>query len=95
MALTKTLIKNSVRGNTRVNTWDITFDNSYATGGLALTPADLGLTQVAAVDANPVGGRSFPYDFTNQKLQAFGGTTEVANATDLSAVKTRVVAQGV
>jgi hypothetical protein len=95
MALTLKLVRTSVQGNTRVNYYDATFDASYATGGLALKPSDVGLSRIVAVDASPVGGRSFPYVASTGKLQAFGGTTEVTNTTDLSAVTTRLSAEGV
>jgi len=94
MALTLSLVKQEVSGSSRIKTYDVTFDSSYATGGEALAPGDVGLSVIRSVTASSVGGRSFPYDRTNQKLQAYGGTTEVSNATDLSAVTTRVVLTG-
>lgn len=95
MALTFKLVRNSVQGNVRVNYYDVMFDNSYPTGGLPLKASDLGLSRIFSIDAGPTGGRSFPYNATTQKLQAYASTTEVSNATDLSAVTTRVVAEGV
>lgn len=74
---------------------DITFDNSYPTGGLALTPANLGFTELDVVNATPdTAGHTFPYDYTNQKLMAFSGGSQVANTTDLHTTTTRVVARG-
>jgi hypothetical protein len=96
MALSlKQVANTSVTGNRRVKYFDVTFDSSYATGGLSLKPGDFGMSRIDALDANPVGGRSFPYDYTNQKLQAYGGTTEVTAATNLSTVTTRVQVEGI
>lgn len=94
MALTITNMQPGVAGNKRHNFCDVTFDSSYATGGESLTPAMLGLSAVDKVNATSVGGRNFPYDRANQKLQAYASTTEVANTTDLSAVTTRVEVWG-
>lgn len=72
----------------------ITFDNSYPTGGLALTPANLGFSDPATelvVLAHPAGGYTFQYDAANQKLKSFtSGGTETTNATNLSAITTFV-----
>ena len=89
MALTVALVARSHPGSQRKATADITFDASYATGGEELLPGAFGFSTIQKVNAEPVGGRSFPYDYTNKKLQAFGGTTEVVAATDLSAVVVR------
>lgn len=53
---------------------DVTWDNSYATGGESLSLSSLGFDsgyQVLSVLAQPVGGLSFGYDFVNQKLKAY------------------------
>lgn len=78
----------------------ITFDNSYATGGKALLPSAFGLAGLDFVDANPASGYTFRYDHTNAKLLAYrsgaanGVQVEESNAVDLSAVVTRVWARG-
>lgn len=95
MALTISNFQPGSGGNLRRNIMDITFDSSYATGGESLTPAMLGLVRVDKFNAQEVGGRTFPYDRSTQKLQAYASTTEVANTTDLSAVTVRVEALGI
>lgn len=113
MALTIAKVTNGdyVVGNKKIRTRDITFDNSYATGGVALTASNVGLRQVVscATDGgakNSAGTSLVPvrYDYTNSKLQAYrydGASAgkafleEVANAVDLSAFTVRAVFTGV
>lgn len=95
MALTISNFQPGSGGNLRRNIMDVTFDSSYATGGEQLTPAMVGLVRVDKLTASEAGGRSFPYDRVNQKLQAYGGTTEVVATTDLSAVTTRIEVSGI
>jgi len=56
------------------NLVSIAFDNSYATGGEALTPNDLGFASTTdpefEVNTHPTSGFTFEYDYTNQKLIA-------------------------
>lgn len=95
--------------NKRIRTRDVTFDSSYATGGLSLKPSDVGLRQI--VSAAPCGagragasgatGAEVSYDYTNQKLQAYvsnGASPALLNeapaATNLSTVKVRMVFTG-
>jgi hypothetical protein len=96
VALTIRPVKTWVCGDRRNVLADITFDNSYPTGGEALTATDLGLTlELNAVHAAPATtGHVCPYDQANAKLMAFNGTTQIADRTDLSAVTTRVLAVG-
>jgi hypothetical protein len=95
VALTVVPVKTFVTGDRREVIADVTFDNSYTTGGLALTAATLGLTSVDVVVSTPaVTGQIFPYDLANSRLLAFAGATQVNNGTDLSALRTRVVAHG-
>lgn len=100
MAITATPVRrNDVTGNFRVTVTDVLLDSSYATGGEALLPSDLGLQrvyhaicEVKARGANgPISAR---YDIANQKILALSGTGEVANATDLSAATVTVTAFG-
>ncbi len=99
MAFTVTRVGNpTVFGDKRVVFADVAFDNSYPTGGLALSGATLGLVgAVQFLDANAALGRTFAYDYANSKVKAFTTSTgvEVANAVDLSAVVTRIIAVGV
>jgi hypothetical protein len=103
MALTITKVTNGdyVVGNKKIRTRDITFDNSYATGGMSLTAmaTDAGAKNSAGTSVVPVR-----YDYTNSKLQAYrydGASAgkafleEVANAVDLSSFTVRAVFTGV
>src|SRR5438132_6192969 len=73
MALTLTRVAGAeqVRGQERSLLWQVAFDSSYAFGGEALTPRQLGLTRVlkARVEQH-ASGMQFRYDQTNQKLLA-------------------------
>lgn len=113
MALTIAKVTNGdyVVGNKKIRTRDITFDNSYATGGESLTASDVGLRSVVAVATdggakNSAGTSLVPvrYDYTNAKLQAYrydGASAgkafleEVAAAVDLSAFTVRAVFTGI
>lgn len=62
--------------NKRVRTYDVTFDSSYATGGLSLTPAQVDCRSIlGARQIGRAGGATtaavVQYDPTNQKLQAY------------------------
>lgn len=104
MALTVAFAKGpAVEGDLSYVVAQITWDNSYPTGGLALTPAQVGLSKIlfsvdgGVTNAGSAGMVSTSYDVANSKLLAFGGAAagskhgEVTNATDLSAVTSRVV----
>lgn len=93
----------------RARLQEITLDNSYPTGGYTIAPGDAGLSNIigAAVIGVPSGvGYWFLWNSTTGKLQAFEGSTgaasgdavefvEVANATDLSAVKVNLLFLGI
>jgi hypothetical protein len=75
-------------------TAEVTFDNSYPTGGLAITPASLGLSSIIlcvpflkTATSVAAGQATHPYFNTaTGKLQLFKLNAEVANATDTSLV---------
>lgn len=96
MAISIAPIKTYVVGDRKEVVQDVTLDNSYPTGGYPLTLSQLGCDlfchEVRAQQG--VGGNTFQYDYTNKKLKIWAGTSEVANATDLSALTVRVVACG-
>lgn len=70
MALTISEVRRSVFGNRRIQVLDLTFDTSYATGGLALTPAALGMQEFDMVLAGTAAGYMFEFDYVNNKLTA-------------------------
>jgi hypothetical protein len=96
VALTVRKITSYADGNHRKVIADVAFDNAYRTGGLALTARDLGMGLfLSSVDAQiTTRGHGCPYDYTNSKLLAFNGTTQIADGTDLSGVTTRVTVIG-
>lgn len=89
---------------TKYTTGTITFDSSYATGGEALLPTDVGLSsKVEFISVSPAAGYIFEYDYSANKVKAFNPTSdaaaptvakEVANATNLSTVVARYIAFG-
>lgn len=62
----------------------LTLDNSYPTGGWAITPKDVGLgTSGDILGVNVIGapsGYKFEYDLVNDKLMAFQGDNPNAAA---------------
>lgn len=97
MALTATQVASEVPGSARLITGTVTFDSSYTTGGLAVTPTILGYTGASQVVWMVVTGvrgvasttaSAVRFDATNQKLLVFNSTAgaETANATNLSAL---------
>jgi hypothetical protein len=61
MALTIAAVKSFVIGDRRQVIADVTPDNSYQTGGLALTAANIGLTSLDVIVATSVvSGQTFP-----------------------------------
>jgi len=89
MALTNTVRNVNIEGARKAVTVDITFDSSYATGGEAFVPDDVGLSVIDFADIAATGGRTFSYSASTGKILAYAGSTEVTNATDLSAVTVR------
>jgi len=99
-----------VEGTVRGRFYDITFDATYTTTGVALDPDSAGLVgQIVGV--NWVGGATVAgtapttlmvpqFDFKNQKIQLFGaaagatGLTEIANAASLATVVIRAQVYG-
>jgi hypothetical protein len=95
-----------VVGNKKVRTFTVTFDDSYPTGGEALTKATLGLSGKTLISVVPHGafrntdatlGIIVSYDHTNSKLVAYWGNAgsvsgmpEVASTTDLSTYSGRL-----
>lgn len=104
MALSIVKKKEFVIGDRKAVLADVTFDNSYPTGGEPLAKKDLFFdVEVDHVDASPAGGFTFHWDDANAKLLAYQGdntnaaaapSVQVANATDLHTVTTRVFAIG-
>jgi len=81
-------------GNSKGVIVGITFDSSYPTGGEDLTAAQLGLSQVDALIEAGVGSAGYNFRFVSGKLLAYNGTTEIANATNLSTVAPDFLAIG-
>lgn len=92
------IIERTVMGDQRVTIADITFSDSYPTGGEAINPQLLGLDVVNFVWAPPTDGYLLEYDYAGNKLLALYPTAddtapavaeEVANQTDLDTLTVR------
>lgn len=90
-----------VIGTKKQTVSDVTLDNSYPTGGEALTAADLRLNTVSYATCHVVGVggtvnvANAYYDQPNSKLVVIDETPgEVANAADMSTTVVRVRAVG-
>lgn len=101
MAITKTMearletnsdIKSFIARGGNMEFGTIAFDSSYPTNGEAIS---FGIANVSIVIVAPAGGYTFEYDSSAGKIKAYygdysstsdGALTEVANATDLSAL---------
>jgi hypothetical protein len=95
MALTFIKRHDWVSGDRRETVVDVTFDNSYPTGGEVVTPQNFGLTSLDYIDSNQApGGKSVSWDQVNKKLLVFSGATEATNASDQSALTIRLHATG-
>lgn len=107
MALTFTKIAGPYSiGDRWESIYEAAADASYPTGGWPAATASLGLSAIADpelhVNVGSQGGYLLTYDHTNKKILAYrqtaatGALVEVPNATDLSAVltKVRIVSRG-
>lgn len=95
MALTSSVAARTVIGDRRLTVTNLTFDASYATGGYAVTPSTFGVSVVDAVLADNPSGYDVFYNAATGKVQVFAsGNTEVAAATNLSAVTAHAVTIG-
>ena len=59
-------------GNLKYKAIEITFDSSYPTGGESLTPGMIGFDDIINIVIEPSDGISFSYDYTNEKIKAYG-----------------------
>ena len=59
-------------GNLKYKAIEITFDSSYPTGGESLTPGMIGFDDIINIIIEPSDGISFGYDYTNEKIKAYG-----------------------
>lgn len=103
MAATVSLLQRLKLTNERMNICTVAFDDSYPTGGEAVTAEQLGLTVVDAVIPLSAGGYVSEYDEANEKLLVYYGNNDgtadgplvqVANETDLSELTVKVIAIG-
>lgn len=77
-----------VPGSRRRDFVKIAFDNSYPTGGYAVSASAVNLVglDTLILSGSTAAGRLCSWDQTNGKIKVFSAvTTEVSNATDLSA----------
>lgn len=109
MAISTTLLGSpaatGVIGSQRAGTFTVSL-NTYATNGIAFTPANFGMVRIDYMNIPPAAGYVFEVDYANSKIKAYrqkdpanaGGADialpEVANAVDLSSVSTRALVIG-
>ena len=67
---------------------------AYATDGIAVTAANVGLSVLEHMSIEVGGGYHFEYDKANGKIKAYDGSTEIADTTDITAYVPRFVAYG-
>jgi hypothetical protein len=97
MALTITIVKKPALPSGQSLVADFKFDNAYVTGGLSLKPSDLGLQDIAYLDAKQKGvaSRLCEFDPVAQTLKLFTALgTEAANASDQSTITVRALVLG-
>jgi hypothetical protein len=101
MAVTLSNQDFSVIGDKRVTRGQITFDNSYPTGGEVITTQQVGLANILnMIIENPVSStpttRMCTFDNTNLKFMLFTSSDglQIANGTDVSAFSARFEAVG-
>lgn len=74
---------------------DVTFDDSYPTGGEAITERQLGLNVIDLLLVAPSGGNTYEYLPETGKIKGYtAAATEIADKTDLKAVVVKVFAVG-
>ena len=101
--VTVVVVDRGVKGSAKEVIADITMSSSYATSGDTIQAADIlkilpegeALTELIEfdIDTKSLGGHGLTLDRTNKKVLAHNGTTEIANATNLSAVVGRLIAR--
>ena len=69
-------------GNLKYKAIEITFDSSYPTGGESLTPGMIGFDDIINIVIEPSDGISFSYDYTNEKIKAYGVAPVPVTITD-------------
>lgn len=104
MAISTSQVFTNKAGKKRQVVTNVTLDNSYPTGGEAITAVQLGLSRVDTVICTTNTGHVAQYDKANAKIKMYyadydavadGALIEVANATDLSSVVVTCTAYGV
>lgn len=91
-----------VVGNQREVVYDCTFPTKYTTGGMSVTPAELGLSYIERVDCSIVGiGEgtvnitNAAYDESTNKILLYDETpAQVASEAEVKAAVIRLTARG-
>ena len=79
MALTISVPEKPFVGSKREVYATVTFDSSYATGGEAFSPTNVGLEEFLFVEVSFSAGYLFEYDYTNQKIKAYWSPSAAAH----------------
>lgn len=88
MALTYTEATRMVIGDRKMVITKVTFDSSYPTGGEAIAPSDVGLSQIDAIFSENGLGYQFVYDRTAAKIKVRTPVAAVAAHTHTGAAHT-------
>lgn len=102
MAATVSIVQQGSAGDLRYSIADVTGDSSYPNGtGYVLTPQQFGLTSFFAMGiTEPSAGYDFSFSATSGALKFYDTGSlnavlnETTNATNVSAVTTRMFVQG-
>lgn len=91
-----------ITGNQRKVAYDCTFPTKYTTGGMSVTPAELGLNYIEVADCSiqnigegTVNITTAVYDETNKKIILYDETpAQVASEAEIKAPVVRLTAWG-
>ena len=90
-----------VPGNIKYVIKDITFDDSYPTGGESYTATQMGLEELYIVlISQKSDGYVVQYDYTNEKFEIYeagadgAALDELGNTADASGIAIRIIAYG-
>lgn len=105
MALTLTALYKGKFSDRRLHLYSCVFDSSYASGGEAVAPNDIGMDRIDTIVALPgLQGSVVTWDSTALKLRAFSAPAQSTSiallaestaGTDLSLLATTIIAIGI
>ena len=84
MALTITRTAQTIVGDRAMSWFKIAWPNPYVSGGISLTPREIGLSVIELILFEPALGYTFEYDYTNALVICYTTAATEAGAIDLS-----------